>query len=186
MAIIIAASGPSAKRCKIPLGIDVLCVNRFLIDQPKYYMYNDPVMVTQSIEKIRQFKGTIITNEGLGIPVKNCKKYKLYGKPGFSEDKKGYHLCRSSTWAAMQFASWTYDTIYVIGIDQAIEGTTTYHDGSQPLVDKEVAFREEAQLMGQLPAHLKSRFIFVSDLNQREWFLNSRHCTPAELNLPDY
>lgn len=180
--MIIVASGPSVKRANLEIvnelpNVDCLTVNRpdERVWPTKYWHFNDsPIWMKYKL--FDNPKTQIIVSQSCRLS--NAIVLKHYPEGfGFSYDlAKGVVINKSSTYSALQIAAYmNYDRIVVLGCDQGLDHDgALYHNrhdfefgGQEKRVDK---FDFEAKRFEQLLNYDMSKFIFASDINQRNWF----------------
>ena len=192
--LIIIASGPSVKRVNLEIArelpnVDCMTVNRpddrvwptkfwTFNDSPiysKYKLYDNPKTQIISTQSVRLNHAIILKHAPDGF--------------GFNYDiTKGVVLNRSSTYAALQIAYYmNYDKVIVLGCDQGLDADgRLYHNrfdfefgGQEKRVTK---FDLEAKRFEQLCQYDMSKFIFISDINTREWFKNLNNSPDMDLS----
>ncbi len=156
--------------------IDIMSINRpdSRIWPTTYWLFCDLSQYKRHNDIWNEYTGTIINT--LSIPEKkNSAHIQHLTGEGFSTDMlKGFHIGRSSVYAAMQVALWmNYDRIYIFGIDMCsvtINGQTMMHYyGINPDVNpdsRQKRFATEAKHYDYaarvLSSEDRSRFYFCS------------------------
>lgn len=139
-ALVIIANGPSIKEIDLtPLknrsNIKIMSINKpdLRIWPTNYWLFCDQSQYRAHEELWHNYNDGIIFNT---TTIKNQKHNSLQirhlSQSGFSQDlSKGFHIGRSSTYAAMQVALWMgFDEIFIFGIDMS-EVTIEKPDGSK-------------------------------------------------------
>jgi hypothetical protein len=183
--LVIIANGPSVSEVDTTklLGqprIDIMSINRpdMRVWPTKYWLFCDISQLKRHNSLWSSYDGyifnsTMILDSRPGtIFIKN--------KPGmgFSTDlTTGFHIGRSSVYAAMQVANWLgYDKIYILGIDMGaikVDGKETLHfyginpdctsDNRKKRFAEEAKYYEDAVHI--LPAEIRKKFYFCSSYN---------------------
>lgn len=124
--LIIVAVGPSILEAKLEKfknndNIDIMAINKpdDRIWPCKYWCFCDQSQYNRNKEKFNSYMGTLINTGNVLARKDNQILVKTLNGKGFSRNlTNGYHVGRSSTYAAMQAAYWMdYDKIYIFGCD---------------------------------------------------------------------
>lgn len=184
--LVIIANGPSVlevdttKLLNNP-RVDIMSINKpdSRVWPTKYWLFCDTSQLRRHHDLWTNYNGcifnsTMITDSRPGtIFVKNIPGF------GFSTDlTSGFHIGRSSVYAAMQVALWLgYDRIYIFGIDMGavtVDGKEMLHfyginldctiDSRKKRFVEEARYYEDAART--LPIETRQKFYFCSSYNQ--------------------
>jgi hypothetical protein len=184
--LIIVANGPSVLEANLTRLLNIPNIDIMSINKPdarlwptKYWLFCDISQIKRHRDLWsgydgRIFNSTMITEARPGtVFIKN-----IPGQ-GFSLDLiKGFHIGRSSVYAAMQIATWLgYDKIYIFGCDMGvvtIDGKDMLHFyGQNPDVtadSRKRRFTDEAKYYenaaNTLPEDIRKKFYFCSSYNK--------------------
>jgi hypothetical protein len=179
--LVIIGNGPSFK--KAPLGklkgydqIDIMCINKpdDRVWPSDYWMFCDNSQYRRHIKLWNSYKGTIINASSVTRTRKNAIRIKSLSGKGFSKNLlRGFHIGRSSTYAAMQLALWMgYDEIYIFGVDMCAVDGKLYPWGSNPDVKdntRKKRFKLEADYYDraakEMTEKVRKKFYFCSKYN---------------------
>ena len=184
--LVVVANGPSVLEVDTTalLGksrIDVMSINKpdLRVWPTKYWLFCDITQLKRHTDLWSRYDGyifnsTMITDSRPGtIFIKNIPGF------GFSTDlTNGFHIGRSSVYAAMQVALWLgYDKIYIFGIDMGavrVDGKEMLHfyginldctpDSRKKRFAEEARYYEDAAR--SLPPEIRQKFYFCSSYNQ--------------------
>lgn len=176
--LVIVGNGPSV--AEVPLrelrghpNIDTMSINK---PSPEvwpttYWLFCDPSQYSRNVEIWNDYHGTVINSAGVRQQKDNTLQVKNIGGTGYSLDlSTGFHIGRSSVYAAMQVGSWMgYDKVYILGCDMAAVDGKLWFYGQNPdvTVDNRIKrFNEEARhyqhAADTMPECERARFIFCS------------------------
>ena len=184
--LVIIANGPSVLEINTAELLDNPCVDIMSINKPdarvwptKYWLFCDITQLKRHHDLWSTYNGcifnsTMITESRPGtVFIKNIPGH------GFSQDLvAGFHIGRSSVYAAMQVALWLgYDKVYIFGIDMGavtVNGQETLHfygvnpdcttDSRKRRFADEAKYYEEAA--HSLPTDIRKKFFFCSSHNK--------------------
>lgn len=183
--LVIMANGPSILEVDTRLllnnpRIDIMSINKpdLRVWPTKYWLFCDTSQLLRNRDIWSHYDGYIFNSAMISefrpgsIQIKN-----IHGE-GFSFDPtQGFHIGRSSVYAAQQVAIWMgYDRIYIFGCDMCavnINGQPLVHFfGNNPDVQPESRvkrFADEAKYYNYaakyLPAEVRNKFYFCSSYN---------------------
>jgi hypothetical protein len=184
--LIIIGNGPSVSEIDTTLLLDKPRIDIMSINKPdlrvwptKYWLFCDISQLKRHHDLWERYNGyifnsTMITDSRPGtIFVKNIPGF------GFSTDLTGgFHIGRSSVYAAMQVALWLgYDRIFIFGIDMGaitVDGKEVLHfygvnqdcapDSRKKRFAEEARYYEDAAR--SLPLETRKKFYFCSAYNK--------------------
>lgn len=151
-----------------------------------YWAFCDISQYRRHADRMRSYAGTLINSTSVPphgqtqVRIKNRVGY------GFSEDlTQGYHIGRSTVYAAMQVAHWmAYERVYILGIDMnpaGHEGKFWYY-GQNPDVkpaQRGQRFQEEANNYQWAADHLdpqvRAKYWFCSAYNPWQFVKSFNH-----------
>lgn len=179
--LVMIAAGPSVSEVDLsvlndhPL-IDVMCINQPYMPlwPTKFWAFCDHTQYQRNAAIWDQYKGIVINSHN--VRARKTNQILIKNKPGqgFSLDLvTGYHIGRSSTYAAMQIANYmNFRRVYLFGVDMAEVNGILHYYGQNPHVTNEIRkqrFQAEANhywwAATHLPAETRERFIFCSSYN---------------------
>ena len=186
--LIIIGNGPSLLEVDIELlksnpKIDMMSINKpdKRVWPTTHWLFCDNSQLKRHREMWREFGGNIFNTTAIEER-KNSVQIKNIGGEGFSQDLlKGFHVGRSSVYAAMQVGLWLgYEHIYILGVDMRavkIDGKELMHYyGVNPDVRPEhraKRFDNEAKYYNyasrNLTADVRSKFTFCSSYLKYEF-----------------
>jgi hypothetical protein len=183
--LVIVACGPSIKEAALEKLKDVEPIDIMSVNKPDprlhptpYWIFCDQTQHTRNVDAFNAYKGTLINAWTIGVQHPCQIKVKVLQGKGFSKNLcLGFHIGRSTTYAAMQVAHWMgYEKVFIFGCDMGVVNGQMHHYGKNPDVDDEVRkhrFKAEAenyafgaQLMTEEERH---RYVFCSSYNQFEF-----------------
>jgi len=186
--LVIVGNGPSV--LEIELGklrsqprVDVMSINKpdGRVWPTKHWLFCDGSQLKRHLALWEDYKGHIFNTTAIKEK-KNSIQIKNLGGEGFSKDLlKGFHVGRSSVYAAMQVALWLgYDHVFIVGVDMrsvTIDGKEMMHYyGVNPDVKPEhraKRFDNEAKYYNFAARTLseaeRSRFTFCSSYLKYEF-----------------
>jgi len=187
--LVIIANGPSVLEVDTTklLGnprIDLMSINKpdMRIWPTKYWLFCDTSQLKRHRELWSNYNGCILNSTMISESRPGTVQIKNIPGKGFSLDlTKGFHIGRSSVYAAMQVALWLgYDKIYIFGIDMgsvSVNGQDMLHFyGVNPDVspdNRAKRFKDEAKYyedaVNKLPEEIRKRFYFCSSYNKFEF-----------------
>ena len=180
--LVILACGPSVKYADLErlVGhpkIDVMTVNKpnKRIWPTKYWIFCDQSQYRRNKEWFHKYGGLVINASSVKAerPNNHVVIRNLNGH-GFSTDLlNGFHIGRSTTYAAMQVASWLrHNKVFIFGCDMAkVDGKLHFYGVNPDVKEKvrESRFKEEAKHYDHAASYLndkeRSRFVFCSRHN---------------------
>jgi len=176
--LVIAGNGPSLNEVDLALlkdheRIDIMSINK--PDQrvwpTRYWLFCDNSQLRRHRTVWENYNGTIFNSTGIKQRRPGTIFMKHLGGLGFSRDVcRGFHIGRSSVYAAMQVALWLdYDEIFIVGCDMCdVDGKTHFY-GINPDVrpeDRIGRFAKEASHYANcaeiLNADERKRYTFCS------------------------
>jgi energy-converting hydrogenase Eha subunit F len=180
--LVIIAAGPSVNevdftRIKDHSLIDVMCINQPYVKlwPTKFWAFCDHTQYARNESIWNSYNGTIINSYNVKARKSNQILIKSMPGQGFSIDLvSGYHIGRSSTYAAIQVAKYMeYHSIYIYGCDMSAgKDGSLWHYGTNPDVssdNRKKRFEAEAVhymwAAQHLPVEVRNKFIFCSSLN---------------------
>jgi hypothetical protein len=184
--LVIIANGPSVlevdttKLLANP-RVDIMSINKpdLRVWPTKYWLFCDISQLKRHNDLWSRYNGYIFNSTMIQetrpgtIHIKNIPGF------GFSTDlASGFHIGRSSVYAAMQVALWLgYDKIYIFGIDMGavtVDGKEMLHfyginqdctpDSRKKRFIEEAKYYDEASR--SLPADIRRKFYFCSSYNK--------------------
>lgn len=176
----ILACGPSVNNAQIEElnhpKIDLLCVNK---PEPrswptKYWMFCDQSQYVRNQDTWGTYNGTILNASSVRATHPNQIMMRTISGKGFSRDMtKGFHIGRSTTYAAMQVALYMgYNKIYIFGCDMSSIDGQMHRYGQNPDVsneNREKRFAKEAEHFSWGTSNLKDyekhKFTFCTKHN---------------------
>jgi hypothetical protein len=183
--LVIIGNGPSVleidtKKLLDNPSVDIMSINKpdLRVWPTKYWLFCDISQLKRHNDLWSKYNGCIFNSTMIvdmrpgTIFVKNIPGF------GFSMDlSRGFHIGRSSVYAAMQVALWLgYDKIYIFGIDMGavtVDGKEMLHfygvnqdctaDNRKKRFAEEAKYYEDAA--HSLPAEIREKFYFCSSYN---------------------
>jgi len=152
--LIVLACGPSVNDAKIQeltshQKIDILCINK---PEPrvwpsKFWMFCDQSQYLRNQDSWGSYAGTILNASSVRASHPNQIMMRTISGKGFSRDMtKGFHIGRSTTYAAMQVALYMgYNKVYIFGCDMAAVDGKMHRYGQNPDVSNENRARRFAK-----------------------------------------
>lgn len=183
--LIIIGNGPSIleaslEKLKDRQEIDIMSVNRpdHRVWPTKYWIFTDQNMVMRNKELWDGYTGTLINASS--VRDKKSRQVMVRSMPGVGFSKNllsGFHIGRSTVYAAMQVAYWMeYDRVYIFGIDMCAVGDKLHFYGQNPDVDNKnrmARFAHEAESYLFAAKNLsdaeKKKYVFCSSYNPHEF-----------------
>lgn len=187
----IIAPGPSILEADIGSlknhpDIDLMTINKpdMRVWPTEHWLFCDNSQYKRNMDLFNKYDGLVINSRAVRATHPNQIKIKNISGKGFSRDLlRGYHIGRSSTYAAMQVALWmNYDKIYIFGCDMAkveitnkdgSKSTMLHSYGKNPDVSDEIRvkrFKEEAKYYHNAAKILREKdrdkFVFCSIYNK--------------------
>jgi hypothetical protein len=180
--LVILACGPSVKNADLErlVGhpkIDIMTINKpnMRVWPTKYWVFCDQSQYRRNKDWFEKYGGLVINASSVKAerPNNHVIIRNLNGQ-GFSTDLlNGFHIGRSTTYAAMQIASWLrHDKVFIFGCDMAKVGGKLHFYGVNPDVKEDIRekrFKEEAKHYSYASTYLndkeRSRFCFCSRHN---------------------
>jgi hypothetical protein len=176
--LIMIAAGPSVLEVDFsplvnqPL-IDFMCINQpnTQVWPAKYWAFCDHTQYKRNVAVWDSYNGIIINSYNVTARKGNQVLIRNRAGKGFSLDiTSGYHIGRSSTYAAMQVAYFmNFKRVYIFGVDMCEVGGKLHYYGQNPDVTNEIRkqrFANEAEnylWAGQhLQSEIRERFYFCS------------------------
>ena len=179
--LIMVAAGPSISEVdfdpiKNHLLIDFMCINKPLpsIWPSRYWAFCDNTQQRANLDTWNSYKGIIINSPNVKARKTNQIVIRTRPGKGFNPDvTQGYHIGRSSTYAALQVVHYmSYKKVFLFGVDMTDVDGKMHHYGQNPDCPndrRKSRFPIEAQhylWAGQhLPEESRKRFIFCSSYN---------------------
>lgn len=179
--LVMIAAGPSVSEIDLsvlndhPL-IDVMCINQPYMPlwPTKFWAFCDHTQYQRNTAIWDQYKGIVINSHN--VRARKTNQILIKNKPGqgFSLDPvSGYHIGRSSTYAAMQIANYmNFRRVFLFGVDMAEVNGVLHYYGQNPHVTNEIRkqrFEAEAKhywwAATHLPAETREKFVFCSSYN---------------------
>lgn len=183
--LVIVACGPSIKEVALEKlqgiePVDIMTVNKpdARIFPTKYWIFCDQTQHTRNIDLFDRYTGTLINAWTIGVKHPNQIMVKVLQGKGFSKNLcLGFHIGRSTTYAAMQVAYWMgYERVYIFGCDMSAVNGQMHHYGKNPDVDDATRarrFQAEAEnyaFGAQLLSNdERQRYVFCSTYNPFEF-----------------
>jgi hypothetical protein len=192
--LVIIGNGPSILEIDTALlvgkpYIDIMSINKpdMRVWPTKYWLFCDISQLKRHHDLWDNYNGCIFNSTMIAdsrpgtIFIKN--------KPGFGfslDLTSGFHIGRSSVYAAMQVSNWLgYDKTYILGIDMGavkIDGKETLHfygvNPDCPVDNRKKRFEDEVKYYDDaahsLPEEIRKKFYFCSSYNKFR-FLDSFH-----------
>lgn len=184
--LIIIGAGPSVNEISFDAiknhqKIDFMCINHPYekVWPPKFWAFCDHTQYKRNIETWDKYTGIILNSTN--VKAKKYNQYIFTSRPGkgFSLDiTKGYHIGRSSTYAAMQVVHYMdYLKCYIFGVDMCFVGDKGWHYGTtNPDVSSDIRkqrfqYEAESYLWAalNLSESIRNKFIFCSNYNKWEF-----------------
>jgi hypothetical protein len=187
--LVILANGPSLAEIKTEKLCGQKSVDLFAINRPdkrvwptKYWGFYDTVIYHRHLEEWQWYGGTVITStstlryeKNVAYTPANVVLVRRLDGMGFSRDLvTGFHLGRSSTYAALQTALYmNYDQVYILGHDMGTrpDGRMWFNNQAMDcnVQDRATRFDHEATFFDyaatQLNLDTRDRIIFSSNYN---------------------
>lgn len=184
--LIMVGNGPSISEVDLsPLRnhpkIDLMSINKPdpRVWPTEHWLFCDATQFKRNEELWGDYQGQIYNTTAIRHHKPNSLQIKNIGGMGFSKDLMiGFHVGRSSVYAAMQVALWLgYDHTYIFGCDMSavtINGKEMMHFyGSNPDVqpkNRAARFENESRhyehAAGDLPDAIRAVFTFCSSHNK--------------------
>lgn len=126
--LVIIANGPSVSEVDTSKLIRIPNVKLMSINKPDnrvwptdYWLFCDHTQYRRHLDLWNNYENPIITSTSITANKTNSLQVKNLGGHGFSRDLlKGYHIGRSSVYAAMQVSMWMgFSHVYILGIDMS-------------------------------------------------------------------
>jgi hypothetical protein len=184
--LVIVANGPSVLEIDTTQLRDLPRVDMMSINKPdmrvwptKYWLFCDISQLKRHNDLWSAYNGYIFNSTMITDSRPNTIFVKNIPGFGFSTDlTSGFHIGRSSVYAAMQVALWLgYDKIYILGIDMGavqVDGKEMLHfygvnqdctsDSRKKRFTEEAKYYEDAAR--SLPVEVRKKFYFCSAYNQ--------------------
>lgn len=179
--LVMIAAGPSVLEIDLsPIGkhkmIDFMCINKPYAPlwPTRFWAFCDHTQQRANVDTWNGYDGIIINSPNVRARKPNQIIIRTRPGKGFSVDvSKGYHIGRSSTYAAMQAVYYmAYKKVFLFGVDMSeVDGKLHFY-GQNPDVPnnaRKSRFPAEAQhylWAGQnLPESVRERFVFCSSYN---------------------
>ena len=179
--LVVVACGPSVGEVDFSgVGgcglVDVMCVNKpFLPLWPcEFWMFCDNSQYRRNVEAFDGFGGVVLNSTNVRVRRGNQFVFRARAGRGFCLDvAEGFHIGRSSTYAAMQVIAYMgYERVFLFGVDMCAVGGRLHHYGRNPDVSDEnrrrrfAAEAESYDWAGRnLCESLRRRFFFCSSYN---------------------
>lgn len=176
--LVIVGNGPSVNEVDLRLlanqpDIDIMSINKpdSRVWPSRYWMFCDLSQLRRHRSLWENYNGTIFNSTSIGSRRPGTIQMKNLGGTGFSRDLfKGYHIGRSSVFAAMQIALWLdYAHVYIVGCDMCAVNGQMHFYGVNPDVDPETRqarFAAEADHYDKaadiLNEHERKKYTFCS------------------------
>lgn len=182
--LLIIGNGPSLLDADIPKLkkhslIDIMSINKpdRRLWPTSHWLFCDSSQYRRHEDLWKHYQGVLINTTAIKNRKGNTVVVKNIGGMGFSQNLvEGFHIGRSSVYAAMQAALWLgYEHIYIFGCDMAskiVNGKELVHFyGVNPDVDpnnRKTRFEQEAKYYryaaGKLSADIRKKYTFCSSL----------------------
>lgn len=179
--LVIVANGPSILEVELERLRGYEKIHTMSINKPDarvwpttYWAFFDVSQIRRHAHAWETYEGTIFNSTSIKKRKPNTVQIKNVGGQGFSKNLlQGFHIGRSSVFAAMQLGLWMdYDHIYIFGCDMAEVGGRLHFYGQNPDVDPNIRksrFEAEASYYDDAASRLseeeRARFTFCSSYN---------------------
>lgn len=180
--LVIVGNGPSVNEIDLKAlashhSIDLMSINKPVANvwPTKYWLFCDQTQYVRHEGLWADYQGVIFNTTSIKHRKHNSIQIKNIGNFGFSVDMaRGFHVGRSSVYAAMQVAAYLdYDHVYIVGCDMSLVNGSAHFFGANPDVSPEsraARFDNEAKhyeyAAGMLSAAIREKYTFCSGYNR--------------------
>lgn len=162
--------------------IDIMSINKPVaaLWPTTFWLFCDRSQHARHSQLWEEYDGIIINSGAVDRQKQNSMQIRNLGGHGFSYDMlDGFHIGRSSVYAAMQVALWmNYDHIYIFGVDMRaieVEGRTLTHFYSGQGENPDVSPKNRVSRFDQEATHYDYAARHLSDLNKSRFTFCSSH-----------
>jgi len=178
--LIILACGPSVNDAQLHSllnhpKIDIMCINKpeSRVWPSKFWMFCDQSQYLRNQDYWAPYGGTILNASSVRATHQNQIMMRTISGKGFSRDMtKGFHIGRSTTYAAMQVALYMgYNKIYIFGCDMSAVNGQMHRYGQNP----DVANDNRAKRFAKEAEHFAYGTSNMKDYEKHKFTFCSRH-----------
>jgi hypothetical protein len=180
--LVIVACGPSIKEAALERlsnvePIDIMSVNKpdQRLHPTQYWIFCDHTQYQRNVDLFNTYAGHLINAWTIGVKHPNQTLIRVLQGRGFSKNLcLGFHIGRSTTYAAMQVAYWMgYEKVFIFGCDMGSVNGQLHFYGKNPDVEDGVRihrFKAEAEHFSYgaqlLTPEERQRYVFCSSYNK--------------------